>query len=63
MVGGGRDKDYGHDGFSHWSEEDKKVMELFPNIISMWPEDKESIPDIFEMILSNPRPYYLNLRR
>lgn len=63
LVGGGRDKDYGHDGFSHWSEEDKQVMKIFPNIISIWPEEKESIPDIFEMILSNPRPYYLNLRR
>jgi transketolase len=63
LVGGGRDKDYGHDGFSHWSEEDRKVMTLFPNIISAWPESKESIPDLFEMMLSNPVPYYLSLRR
>ena len=63
MAGGGRDKDYGHDGFSHWSEEDRKVMSLFPNIISMWPENKESIPDIIDVLFSNPRPYYINLRR
>ncbi len=63
LVGGGRDKDYGHDGFSHWSDEDKRVMTLFPNIISTWPESKESIPDLFETILSSTVPYYLNLRR
>lgn len=63
LAGGGRNQDYGHDGFSHWSEEDKKVMALFPNITSVWPENKESIPDILEMMISNLRPYYLNLRR
>lgn len=63
MVGGGRDKDYGHDGFSHWSEEDKKVMELFGNITSVWPETKEEIPGVLSTALANPRPYYINLRR
>lgn len=63
LAGGGRNQDYGHDGFSHWSDEDKQVMALFPNIISAWPENKESIPDILDMMFSNPRPYYLNLRR
>lgn len=63
LVGGGRDQDYDHDGFSHWSEEDRQVMALFPNITSAWPENKESVPDILELMVSNPRPYYLNLRR
>jgi len=26
LVGGGRDKDYGYLGFSHWAEEDIKVL-------------------------------------
>ena len=26
LIGSGRDKDYSHDGFSHWAEEDKDVM-------------------------------------
>lgn len=63
MVGGGRDQDYGHDGFSHWSEEDKQVMALFPNIASVWPDNKESLHDLMEIMVSNPRPYYLNLHR
>src|SRR3989339_861364 len=63
MAGGGRGKDYGHDGFSHWSQEERKEMSLFSNIISKWPENKESIPDIIDVLFSNPRPYYINLRR
>lgn len=63
LVGGGRDRDYGHDGFSHWSEEDKKVMGVFPNIASCWPENKEDVPELLSMMLENPRAYYLNLRR
>jgi transketolase len=63
LVGGGRDKDYGHDGFSHWSEEDKRVMDLFPTITSAWPEAKEEVPDILELMLQNPKAYSLNLRR
>ena len=41
----------------------EQAMSLFPNIISMWPENKESIPDIIDVLFSNPRPYYINLRR
>ena len=32
LVGGGRDKDYGHLGFSHWAEDDRKIMANFTNI-------------------------------
>ena len=63
LVGGGRDKDYSHDGFSHWSEEDKQAMKLFQNIVAVWPETKEKVPEILEAMLQNPRAYYLNLRR
>lgn len=63
LAGGGRDYDYGHDGFSHWSSEDKRVMSLFPKIISVWPDEKESIPDILQMALNNHQPFYINLKR
>jgi transketolase len=63
LAGGGRDKDYGHDGFSHWSEEDVQVMKLFPNIFSCWPEKKEDVPIILDNMIANPQPYYINLRR
>lgn len=63
LVGGGRDKDYGHDGFSHWSEEDREVMALFGGIDCAWPETKEEIPELLNRQLYHPGPTYLNLRR
>ena len=32
IVGGGRDKDYGYLGFSHWAEEDIKILSTLENI-------------------------------
>ena len=63
LVGSGRDKDYLHDGFSHWSEEDRDVMKLFKNIESRWPETKEDIPNLVKEMIETPKPYYINLRR
>lgn len=63
LIGSGRGKDYFHDGFSHWAEEDRKVMEIFQNIVSFWPESKEDIPDLLTKILFNNLPTYLNLSR
>lgn len=63
LVGSGRDKDYSHDGISHWAEEDKQVMSIFNNVISLWPDSKESIPDMVQNMIQNDKPYYLNLKR
>ena len=63
LIGGGRNKDYNEDGFSHWSEEDRQVMEIFFNIDSHWPEKKEEMPDLVELIINSKKPTYLNLRR
>ena len=63
MAGGGRDRDYGHDGFSHWSEEDRQAMQMFENIQSFWPEKKEDIPELLDLAISSGLPSYINLRR
>lgn len=63
LVGGGRDQDYAHDGFSHHSEEDRDVMKLFPNIKSLWPEEKEEMPMVVDWMLKVDSPVYVNLRR
>jgi len=63
LIGGGRDKDYGEDGFSHWSEEDKQVMKIFSNIKAYWPKEKEEIPNLLKSIINNKKPTYLNLKR
>lgn len=63
LIGGGRNRDYAHDGPSHWAEEDQQIMKLFTNIIPFWPETKEEVPGIVKEIVNNKKPSYLNLTR
>ncbi len=63
LVGGGRDQDYGYLGFSHWSEDDKKIMGCFDNIKVDHPKDEAELKTMFlEFVYSND-PQYLNLSR
>lgn len=61
LVGGGRDKDYGYLGFSHWAEEDIEVMSVFNNIVLYKPSTPEK--KIFKQFINNGKPGYLNLSR
>ena len=63
MVGSGRDKDYAHDGFTHWAEDDKKIMSCFENIVQFHPQTKDELAEKIPSLLNNPFPVYLNLRR
>lgn len=63
LIGSGRDKDYHHDGFSHWAEEDKQVMGIFKNIKSYWPDSTDEIPNLIEQMIKDPNPWYINLKR
>mgnify|MGYP001557920679 FL=1 len=63
LIGSGRNRDYIHDGISHWAEEDRQVMAVLKNIKSYWPEDIEEIPKLVDKILNNEKPYYINLKR
>ncbi len=61
LVGGGRDKDYGYLGFSHWAEEDEQVMSVFKNIQFYKP--KEFTKEVGLDLIYNNQPSYLNLSR
>ncbi len=63
LIGSGRNKDYIHDGISHWAEEDKEIMTVFKNIKSYWPENTKEIPKLVNKMLKNDKPYYINLKR
>ena len=63
IVGGGRDRDYGYLGFSHWSEDDRRVMASFDNIESTWPETEEDLKQSLRYNLTNVGPSYTNLKR
>jgi transketolase len=63
IVGGGRDKDYAHDGFTHDASDDREFLKLFPNIKGFWPETKDELPRVVREWLYHPGPAYLNLKR
>jgi transketolase C-terminal domain/subunit len=63
LVSSGRDKDYLHDGVSHWAEEDKRLMKILSNIHSVWPENTNELPAIVENMINSNNPWYVNLRR
>lgn len=63
LIGSGRDRDYYRDGFSHWAEEDKKIMKIFTNIQARWPKNNIELPSLIQEMLSNNAPYYVNLRK
>ena len=61
LIGGGRDKDYGYLGFSHWAEEDIKVLSTLENIQLYKP--KKPTNKLYKEFLYNEKPSYLNLKR
>ena len=63
LIGSGRNKDYIHDGISHWAEEDKEIMAVLKNIKSYWPENTKEISKLVSKMLKNNKPYYINLTR
>jgi transketolase len=63
LVGGGRDRDYAHDGFSHHSEDAHQVLNLFSNIEEYWPESLEEIPSIVNDMVEVNAPQFVSLRR
>lgn len=63
LIGGGRNKDYTHDGISHWAEEDKKVMKILTNIKPYWPKDIKEVKKLITKMLKDNKPYYINLKR
>lgn len=61
IVGGGRDKEYGYLGFSHWAEEDIDILSNFKNIPLFKPKSFDK--NIFNEFMYNKKPSYLNLSR
>ena len=61
LVGTGRDKDYSHNGFTHWAEDDIEILDPFKNIVKMKPDALTT--EILRDFLYNNLPSYLNLKR
>ena len=63
LVASGRDKEYTHDGFSHWAEDAKKTLDLFPNIIQYWPDTNEEMEKNVKEMINNDKPSFISLKR
>lgn len=63
LIGGGRNKDYGYLGFSHWAEDDIKIYNCFENIIKYKPIDEQELKNISHEFIYNNKPSYLNLSK
>lgn len=63
LIGAGRNKDYSHDGISHWAEDDEEILSCFKNIKIFKPMSDKELIENFEEILYNNKPCYLNLIR
>jgi transketolase len=63
IIGGGRDKDYGYLGFSHWAEDDHKILQNFNNINLYRPDNESDLESSVELIIKRRQPSYLNLKK
>ena len=63
LIGGGRDRDYGYLGFSHWAEEDKDIMNNFKNIKTLHPLSVDLMHKDFKYVIDKKTPLYMNLKR
>lgn len=63
LVGSGRERDYSHDGISHWPEEEKEILNIFRNIQAVWPEKLSEIHTLVKKMVKINKPWYINLKR
>lgn len=63
LIGSGRDKDYHHDGISHWAHDDKVVLNALPNIQIYKPQSILQLENQWKDFLFSKQPAYLNLTR
>jgi transketolase len=63
LLGSGRDRDYSHDGISHWAHDDEEVLSSLPNIEVYKPAGLEELAIDFTDWIDSAKPAYLNLMR
>jgi len=62
LVGGGRDDDYKHDGYSHNGTGAQKFIHSM-NFTENYPETKEQVPEITKYMVEHEEPSFLSLKR
>lgn len=63
LVSCGRNKEYEHDGFSHWADDEGKIMSIFENIEKYYPSSPQDIEKYIDQFLYNGKPSYVSLSK
>jgi transketolase len=63
LIGSGRDKDYSHDGLSHWAHDDEQLLAVLPNIKIYKPQDIQELESVWTEFITSDQPAYINLTR
>jgi transketolase len=63
LVGCGRNKEYKHDGFSHWANDENDILNFFCNLNYYKPKNNESLNFCFDEFLYNEKPSYMSLSK
>ena len=63
LIGSGRDRDYSHDGVSHWAHDDETVLKALPNIGCFKPGSIVELENVWDRFINSNKPEYLNLTR
>jgi transketolase len=63
LIGGGRDRDYSYDGYSHWAEDAPEVLKLFKNIRHLNPQVNEDCQAMVKMMVNENKPWFISLQR
>ena len=63
LCGGGRDKCYSHDGYSHDATNAKQILSCWPHIKQFWPETVADLSAATQEWLYHDGPAFLSLRR
>jgi transketolase len=63
LLGSGRDKDYAHDGLTHWAHDDEVVLSALPNIKIYKPKTLAELEQVWPEYINSNEPAYLNLIR
>ena len=63
LIASGRDKEYTHDGISHWSEDVKPILDTLPNIHQIFPHTPTEIKTYIAHMLDSNHPDFISLKR
>lgn len=62
LVGGGRDDDYHHDGFSHNGTQAQKFLHDM-DLTEYYPKEKEDVPEMVKSMVTSDTPSFISLKR